>query len=228
MEFLKILSKLVLTSMSILTIHVSAAEFSSSGSRPERLRVEIVPIEEMEIPEFLKEKSRREIQQMRLSGAASAEEEEVNELDNYLMPQNRRFLREQTGFDDLSIDPADISLTLLEGSRLLASANEGTLTAKGWTGLTRVFQVPGLNLVLLSELDIRASDAYFTIPEEGVNEEINGSSSIFTVKESATGKAISTLLWFTPEKRFILKTSMKVYQNDVLYDRLISIAASLQ
>ncbi|MBI3775364.1 MAG: hypothetical protein HY273_07405 [Gammaproteobacteria bacterium] len=73
-----------------------------------------------------------------------------------------------------------------------------------WTQVQRYFSLENGSVLMLAESDYKAAEYSVAIPEELVNEKINGAPASMVVRKTTAGKYFTDLLWFTKNKIYSL------------------------
>lgn len=169
------------------------------------LGITIVPFDQLPIPDVLKEQARAEMRQMKERGYQDAStEDEVSYIDRAMEDREKRLKPFDKVRSSLKVIPANLDSPKLKKVTLLGSVASGGETAEGWTGLTRLFRIPGLGTAILEEVDYIASQGGMVIAKESINHDVNGSPAILTVKESRSKKGITELMWANDRKWYTL------------------------
>ncbi|KFI22900.1 hypothetical protein [Nitrosococcus oceani] len=216
---------------------VSAQTVTNANHPPMTSGVVVKSIEEMEVPDILKNQARNEIVQMKSLGYVDAPEETISYIDKAIQTLNNNGKspeadnnkeKELRPFQEiqptLKVNPS-LLLNFNEKIQMLGAAPGGALTPEGWSSLTRVFVIPKLGTLMLEENDYIASGGGLTMIEEAVNQDINGHPAIFRIKKSQDGKSVTELTWATDRKIYNLSLNEKV--KGTALDDFISLAESI-
>ena len=101
-------------------------------------------------------------------------------------------------------EPIDISGTQLEAARFLEAGTAGGWENGKWTGIARYFDVPGVGLMMLQEIDFAASRASITLINELVNADVNGAPAIAKTARTPTGRTLVSVGWMTDRMSYSL------------------------
>ncbi len=78
-----------------------------------------------------------------------------------------------------------------------------------WTHVSRYFSLENGDVLVLVESDYKAGEYSVIIPEELVNETVNGSPASMVTKKTRAGKFLTELSWFTENKMYTLHLSRR-------------------
>ncbi|WP_179459956.1 hypothetical protein [Stenotrophomonas sp. JAI102] len=104
----------------------------------------------------------------------------------------------------LSYAPADISRTPIGAAELLSTEPNGTVSGDRSTGVSRVYRIPNVGLVILSEDDYLASRTKHTLIRETLNTQVNGVPARSYAARSKDGKGKAELRWITSNRAYLL------------------------
>lgn len=202
----------------------SPDEFKSLGSG-----VNIVSIEEQPIPEVYKEQTRKLKQDMDDHGYGDASENEVTEIERYLSPENKNQLKPLSNvIDKITFKPADLdTIPSFKEGKLLGSIEHGAYVDGKWTGLTRLYEIPDLGTIKVSENNYVAANGGIQLAKELINMDVNGFPAEYTVQESASGKALTNILWVTPNTEYNLSINQNAAKIEGMRDSLFDLANSI-
>lgn len=186
-------------------------------------------LDEMDYPELIKNIARKQNSEMIERGYADASEEEVTVLERYVREGNKlkmKGMEEVAG--TLAMQPSELAGTKFETGKFKGALASGGYTENGWTGITRIFDLPKLGVVKLEELDYISSGSGIVVTKEFINEDVNGNIATYLVKQSVTGKSISELNWFTDKKMYTLSVNGNISQSDKRYQLILELAKSVR
>ncbi len=104
----------------------------------------------------------------------------------------------------LSYAPADVSGTPIGTAALLSKEPSGMINGERSTGLSRGFQLPVGDIVILAEDDYHASATKLTLIREALNTEVNGTPATSYAARSNDGRGKAELRWVTPIRSYSL------------------------
>lgn len=189
----------------------------------------IKSIDSMEVPDLIKNISKKQLIEMTGRGYADAQEEEVVVLERYALEDNQKHIKTMAEvIPKLTMQPSELRGTKFDLGVFKGALTSGGHTDNGWTGITRLYQLPQLGLVKLDELDYISSGSGIVVAKEFINEDINGSIAIYLVKQSLSGKSISELTWFTENKMFILSVTGNINRDDNKYELIVELAEGIR
>jgi hypothetical protein len=190
--------------------------------------VNVGSIDSMNMPDAIKNMSKKQHAQMKERGFADASEEEVVVLERYALDKNKKYIKEMSDvLPELAIQPSTLSGQMFERAKFKGAMVSGGYTKNGWTGVTRLYRFPQLGLVKLDELDYIASGSGIIVAKEFIDE-IDGKTATYMVKRSLSGKSLSELTWFTESKMFTLSASGLIKKDDKRYAQLVEIAREVR
>lgn len=73
-----------------------------------------------------------------------------------------------------------------------------------WTQVQRYYSLANGDVLMLTEADYKAAEYSVVIPEESINEKVNGSPASMVTRKTAAGKFFTELSWFTENKIYTL------------------------
>ncbi len=76
-----------------------------------------------------------------------------------------------------------------------------------WTQVGRYFSLANGDVLVLAESDYKAGEYSVIIPEESVNETVNGSPATMVTRKTTSGKFFTDLTWFTETKMYTLHST---------------------
>jgi hypothetical protein len=183
---------------------------------PDHQGVRIVPLDKQPVPEILKNQARSEIAQMKSAGSIDVPDEHVDWMQRARENKAGRLKPMTVVSAKLGIQPANVDAALPGGARLLGAAEAGGLVENAFTGLIRLYVVPGHGLVALEENDMTLADSGLSLIEEAINAEVRGGPAVFTVKKGASGGYLSSLVWATDRKFYTLSMNRKATADDLM------------
>lgn len=104
----------------------------------------------------------------------------------------------------LSAAPVDLSGTPLGTAERLGAEPNGALIDGRWTGVSRVFRIAGIGLIVLAEDDYHASGTQITLIREMLNATVSGVPARAYSARAADGRSTSSLRWVTPRRSCFL------------------------
>lgn len=106
----------------------------------------------------------------------------------------------------LTFVPAEISSTPLATGTLLDAGSTGSTLGHGIsTGLTRTYDVPGMGLITLDEVDYPSSPSLsIMLVKEAFNTDVDGTPTIARRVRTTDGRGEATLRWITPKRSYTL------------------------
>lgn len=191
--------------------------------------ISIRPLDQHTIPQQLKANIKEDIEKMNSRGYIDATKSEVSMLDR-AKKKGRKYLKPLNDLlPNLAIRPAELNNSefTISGAKLLGAMATGGLSNGKATGIFRLFAVPKLGLIGLSEIDYVENHGGMIMIEESINHEINGQPAVLLVKKSQEGKGYSELKWPTDEKIFTLTTNRAII-GDKSINNFLEFARSIQ
>jgi hypothetical protein len=177
--------------------------------------VAIESVDKHPVPDMLKNEAKREIDEMTKKGSVDVPEEAVSYIDRAIASmadpskagsdsaQNARFKAMSEVESELDVVPALLRGTPFERGKLLGAAPGGIKTGRGWTAVSRLFDMHQ-GKIILEEIDYAASGGGMTMIKEAINQNVNGHPAILRIKTSQSRKSITELTWATDRKIYNL------------------------
>ena len=170
--------------------------------------VHIVPLEDSQFVGPLADDMARSILEQKEKGFHTVANVRVRDLRQAVLKSGpdtggdartpmRRFASTSDVRPGLLAEPRPIVGTQLESARFVEATTAGGLKEGKWTGLSRVFDVAGLGLVVFDEVDYVASEASITVIEEWINVDVNGHPGIAKTARSEDGRTLVSVAWTT-------------------------------
>jgi hypothetical protein len=104
----------------------------------------------------------------------------------------------------LYADPIAIDRTPLATARFIEAGTAGGVENGLWTGIARYFDVPGVGLVMLEELDHGIAKASVTMVEEWINADVKGHPAIAKTARTTDGRVLVSVAWMTDRMSYSL------------------------
>jgi hypothetical protein len=104
----------------------------------------------------------------------------------------------------LFADPIAIDRTPLATARFIEAGTAGGVENGLWTGVARYFDVPGVGVLMLEELDYAVAKASVTMIEEWINTDVNGHPAIAKTAHTADGRVLVSVGWMTDRMSYSL------------------------
>jgi hypothetical protein len=104
----------------------------------------------------------------------------------------------------LFADPITIDHTPLATARFIEAGTAGGIQDGLWTGIARYFDVPGVGLVMLEELDYAVTKASVTMIEELINTDVNGHPATAKTAHTTDGRVLVSVGWMTDRMSYSL------------------------
>ena len=188
--------------------------------------ITILPLDQHPVPDVLKNQARLELTQMKSSGYVDATEDSVSYLDRTKEDKDKRLKPMTEVAPKLKVIPANLGSSPLGQAVLLGATASGGLTEEGWTGLSRIFDVPKFGLVELNEVDYIASQGGMAFIKEAINQDVNGFPAILSVKQSRSNKGLTELTWATDQKIYTLSAN-RALKDQKSVDEFLALARSI-
>lgn len=191
--------------------------------------IAIVSIEDQPIPEEFKEMTRKFKREMDTQGYAVVPEDQVIEIERQLSDEHKNKLKQVPELvKKLTFEPTDLDeIPSFKGGKFLGGIEEGGNVDGKWTGLTRLYKIPGLGTVKLEESDYVTAKSGIQLSKELINSDVNGNPAIYTASESASGKALTNIEWVTKNKEYNLSVDQNAAKIKGLKDNLLDLAHSI-
>lgn len=188
--------------------------------------ITILPLDQQPVPDVLKNQARLELTQMKNHGYVDATEDAVSSLDKAKEDKDKLLKTMAEVMPKLKVNPANLGSSVLGQAVLLGASASGGHTEEGWTGLSRIFVVPKLGLIGLYEVDFIASQGGVAFIKEAINQDINGSPAILSVKQSQSKKGLTELTWATDQKIYTLSVN-RALKSQQSIDEFLALARSI-
>ncbi|MCC6195051.1 MAG: hypothetical protein IT518_11335 [Burkholderiales bacterium] len=120
----------------------------------------------------------------------------------------------------LRVAPFPLERTIFSKAELKGVMPAGGFVDGGWTGVARAMTVPQLGRVVLEEYDYVAAGSYIVVPEELVDDTVNGLPFQFAVWREETGRTWTEVRWFTANKEFRLFIEKPLRKSEQLFEEL--------
>lgn len=197
----------------------------------------IEPLDKHPVPDLLKQEAKREIAEMNSKGSVDVPEEAVSYIERAASnatnapkagaadPGNPAFKPMYEVEPALAVLPAHLPGTKFDRGEILGAAPGGVKTDRGWTAVSRVFNM-SQGKVLLEEIDYVAAGGGLVMIKEAINQDVNGHPAILRVKGSRSGKSVTELTWATDRK--IYNLSMNKAAKGKALAEFLELAQSLQ
>ena len=188
--------------------------------------VHIIPEDSQSFTPEMKAEDRKERTDMQTKGYVDATDDEVEGLEKYKREKkvgNIRPIQEIEGKITFKLASGGSSQEL----KLDGAVAHGAYADGKWTMVTRFFTTKQGTTVTLEEWDYITAGGGVYISQEAINADINGHPAILVIKQSSSGKAVTTLTWFTDQKGYILTTSDNVKKKGTLQE-FLDLAKSVQ
>ena len=222
---------LVLGTLSVSTVFLMSDPTTTKGqSLPPKPKSEVRGIQidslaNQPITPLMKELAKKEISEMAAKGYINATEDEVLDLEKYQPEKEHiRPIKEVGG--KLKSKMANLGIAF-KTLKLNGAIAHGVNVDGLWTMVTRFFAAPDGTTLTLEEWDYNASGGGVIMTREWINESVGSHPANLVIKESPSGKAVTTLEWYTERKGYTLTTSENVKKKGSL-QRLLALAASIE
>ena len=188
--------------------------------------VYIIPEDSQSFTPEMKAADKKERAEMLSQGYMNATDDEVEGLERYAREKKMGHIRPVKEIDGKT------TFKLATGNskqelKLVGAIGHGADVDGKWTMGTRFFTTNRGTTVTLEEWDFTVTGGGVYISQEAINADINGHPGILEVKQSPSGKAVTTLSWFTDQKGYTLTTSENVNKKGTLQE-FIDLAKSVQ
>jgi len=127
----------------------------------------------------------------------------------------------------LSVSLSDIAGTPFDDMRFHGAIPHSKTSLGKWSGVSRIFSLPGEKVVRLYEWNFISANGGVSIQEEFINESVNGNPAILLVEKGTKGTAITTLKWIEDDKYYTIEMSGHV-RGKGHENKLIQYAQSLR
>ncbi len=165
---------------------------------------------DLKLPEAVQEEAKKNVDEDASRGYRKASEGEVD----ILKPYKSTPLPMDMVIGMLSFEPASLTATPFDELGLEGAYATGRHVNGKWTAVVRVFTMEDETTLTLSEDHLPTSGgSEHVIAEEGVELHINDFPTTLVVKQSESGKAISSLSWQTKTRAYTLRTTGNVKTN---------------
>jgi len=95
-----------------------------------------------------------------------------------------------------------------------------------WTQVSRYFSLANGDVLVFSENDYQAARISVVIPEETINETVNGQPATMLIRKTTSGKFFTELSWFTENKTYSLHLTGRAVGSGIKND-LVAIATGI-
>lgn len=207
----KFIKKIIwISALSGATFSFSATAFSATDFPAPGFSV--VPLDEMKIPDVMKEKMRAAIAQRKKRGADPTPDAQFISINHTVaMIQEDKTpwpsLAEMANAGTLISPPSPVAGTVLANAELIFTDIGGGNRNSQWSGLTRIYRTKDLGIVVLGEDSYRSVNGSMTMPEESVNASVNGGPATLIAKYSTSGENYIGLSWATDNKFYKLMSN---------------------
>ena len=152
---------------------------------PMSTSVVIEALDKQPVPDDFKNMARKEIDQMSTQGHVDVPDDAIGQIENAEKNADGALKPWAEIRSKLKISPASVQGKQFDdaGLKVLGAATGGTLTAEGWTAVSRLFVAPGVGVSMLEEIDYVASGGGLMMIKEVINEDVNGHPAILRIKK---------------------------------------------
>src|SRR3990172_867304 len=172
-------------------------------------------INQQDVPKELKDMAKKQNDELRKNGYYKADSGSLTNVDaNANLPKPPP----SAGKQKYALKISEPDLNLFPGAKLMFSEAMGGATEKGWTGIARIYNIPGIGNVQFEDVDYILSQGNFSLMQEFINTDINGWPAAFSVAKENEKKWQSELYWGTDNKAYSLITSKKIKKGDKMYN----------
>jgi hypothetical protein len=189
-----------------------APSYENLVEEGEKVRVDKLDkiMTDLQLPQAVQEEAKKNVDEDANRGYRKASEEEVD----ILKPYKSTALPMDMVIGTLSFEPATLTATPFDELSLDGAYATGRHVNGKWTAVVRVFTIQDEATLTLSEDHLPTSGgSENVIAEEGVELHINDFPTTLVVKQSESGKAISSLSWQTKTRAYTLRTTGNVKAN---------------